>query len=169
MKKLVLLAVVILGFAATSFAQLSAKASAFAMIELPTVAAPTMVWVDDLSFGSINVAGIATGATGTVTMAAVASPTPQYSGNITAGTQTSPFKPAKFSITGGGSFTLSPIPPLVLNGPTGSTAINLVPSGAIITEGTSKFVYVGGQLTLNPGQLPGSYQNFNGLLVTVNY
>ena len=55
MKKLILFAIVVFGFAATSFAQVSAGAGANGQIQLPAAApALSINWVQDMDFGIIT-------------------------------------------------------------------------------------------------------------------
>jgi hypothetical protein len=104
MKKLILLAVVILGFAATSFAQ-TANAGVNGQIQLPAAVAPlTVSWLQDMDFGIITnkatttgVAGINTAGNGYMILApngGGAAPTPTIS-NIT---YTGTLKVAKFAV-----------------------------------------------------------------------
>lgn len=54
MKKLFLLLVVVIGFTATTFAQVSANAGANGVINQPAAAAPLSInWVQDMDFGTI--------------------------------------------------------------------------------------------------------------------
>lgn len=173
MKKLIVLAVVILGFTATSFAQLSATASITANI-LPVI---SIQKINDLNFGNIYTPSAA----GTVEVLAQetpnrkALPTEMILGSGSG-------EAAKFTLTGVGSGIANhlvsfPNTPITLS--SGSNTMNVVltaytaggtvPAGTITIDpsGLATF-YIGGTLHINANQPFGSYKNTTDFIVTVN-
>jgi hypothetical protein len=165
MKKIYLLALVVLGFSADSFAQTSATATATATIITPIGIANNA----DLSFGNIAVNPTAAG--GSVTLPASINPARTVTGGVTLPTISGTVQAAKFTVTGSGSTAYSiSIPAISLSNGTNSMA--LVPNcstslttGAL-SGGTETF-YVGGVLTVGATQAVGAYTGT--VTVTVNY
>lgn len=168
MKKLVILAVVLLGFAATSFAQLSATANAYANIQASLSISKTA----DLNFGNIYSPVVAGG--GTVAVAANSAGTRTVaSGTVVLGTGSG--ASAKFTINGLPStaphiaLTSNPI---TLTSGTNTMTVTLTSSegGTIaLGAGGSAVLYIGGVLTLAQNQAVGYYTNNTDLIVTTNY
>lgn len=175
MKKLVILAVVILGFAATSFAQypLTATASATATIK----EALTISKIVDLNFGNIFIPLAA----GTVTIEATAEGTRDLGGLTGSGTGaaakfaidgtygTNPkatFLPGPFLLTCG-TYTMSFTP--TYQDANGTTIISGVGAGSGITLDAygKATLYIGGALSVGSGQHAGIYKNLTALSVTI--
>lgn len=173
MKKLILLAVVVLGFAATSFAQpVSATASATATIK----AALAITKIVDLNFGSIYIPGYI----GTVTIDAVAAGTRTFNPNTNSGSGTG--AAAKFAIDGvfGNNPTVGFPPTLTLTSGANTMVVTLAcknsSAGSIATGGTVTLdingkadIYIGGELAMIANQPVGIYKDLTHLTVTVNY
>jgi len=166
--KLFAIAIVILGFSATSFAQVDATATASATIITPIAINKTV----DLNFGNISVS--ATG--GTVILAPSLAGARSTTGGVTLPTVTGTFTAAKFVVTGLGNSTYSislPAAPISLSdGASHTMAVGTFTStpsttGAL-TAGTQD-VYVGVTLTVAGLQAAGLYTNSTDLTVTVNY
>jgi hypothetical protein len=167
MKKLVLLAVVLIGITATSFAQATATANASATI-LPKVSVQKN---NDLNFG-----GIYTGATGgTVVIAA-------QDGNVTrtgtASMNSGTGNAAKFTISGMANAPVTVVLPGTILNLTGAgvpmpytLATNITPGtgGALAAfldwQGNYTF-WVGGTLTVGATQAPGTYSGSFTMTVT---
>lgn len=169
--KLFALAIVILGFSATSFGQLSATATASAAI----VSSLDITKKVDMNFGSI--AGTAAG---TVTLPVTGARTPS-AGLTLPGTT---FAPASFEVTGakGTTYNIS-IPTAAIStttNPAGATAMTIDTwvSSPVTTSGTGtgvidlttgkQTITVGATLHVGANQTPGQYVT-NGFDVTVNY
>ncbi|MDP4240907.1 MAG: DUF4402 domain-containing protein [Bacteroidota bacterium] len=181
MKKLFLLTVLIAAVAATSFAQnLSANAAVFAVVQSSGSATGTsgIGYLQDMNFGSIDVSGITTGNTGTVTInpetlgtAANLTATPSYK-NAAVGSNPGTIQPAAFTITGLPSAinitsgaTLKSGSNTLLLSDIKSNKANVLAAGAAGT----KTLYVGGTLTLNPNQPVGGYSSYGEIVVTIIY
>lgn len=169
MKQLILLAVVILGFTATSFAQLSATASVSATIQT----AITITKVNDLNFGNIY--------------------TPKIKGNVEIKAQELPNstptnvilgpgigQSAKFVISGTPADKITVSLPYDLNlgifagtnvMSVDITPLNLTPTTNQITLDASGLatIYVGGTLHVEANQPAGLYTNTTGLVVNIQY
>ena len=168
MKKIYLLALVVIGFSANSFAQSEKNATATA-----TIIAPINLSKDaDMSFGNIAVNPTTPG--GTVLLPAVTgTPGRVASAGVTLPAVTGTPLAAKFTVTGeiGSAYTISLPATIVLTG-TG-TNMSIVPNcsitllnGGALTTGSQIF-YVGGTLTVAAVQTAGAYSGtFN---VSVNY
>ena len=167
MKKLLALAVVILGFTAVSFGQVSATATASATIITPI--SITNVPTDVLDFGTI-----AKGASdGTVTIAPVSAGTRSFS-NVTL-SAINIGRAAKFTVTGDGSshFTVTVPKDGDVTIASGVNKMNVkqflsTPSGAtgVLSSGTAE-VWVGATLEVLATTVPGTYSG--PFTVTVNY
>ncbi|MFA5820281.1 MAG: DUF4402 domain-containing protein [Bacteroidales bacterium] len=161
------LAVVILGFSANSFAQVSATATASATIIAPISISKTV----DINFGNIAVG--TTGGTVVLLPAGTRSATGGVSlpsaipGTVTAAT---------FTVTGEGANTYSiTLPSTYTITKTGGSATMIVntftsnpPSSGTLTSG-SQTLKVGATLTVNASQVGGVYTNTTGFPVTVAY
>jgi hypothetical protein len=172
MKKLVFLAVVLIGFAATSLAQ-SASATANASANIQSALSITKNY--DLSFGNIFVpAGTTTG--GNVSLAATAAGTR----TATATTGAVVLAPgagsaAKFTIaalpTTGYTFSVPPGAITLTNtgalGGTMTFTLSTSPLSVTTDASGSAVFYVGGNLTVAANQNVGYYSNTTDLTVTV--
>lgn len=171
--KLFAFAVVILGFSATSFGQLTGS------LELTATAKGNILQGVDITQGTglsadLNFGDIYTdGSTGTVTVANTSSTTATGTGGATPVATTS--SAALFTLTGPANqaFTLTVLPTTltVSNGAddmvvTGISAGAGVP--ATLGSGTVA-VYVGGVLTLVGGESVGTYSTTDLFTVTVNW
>jgi hypothetical protein len=166
MKKLVILAVVLLGFAATSFAQVSATATATANIQTSLSISKSV----DLNFG--NIYSPVNGG-GTVTLAASSAVTRAASANVVLGTGNG--SAAKFQITGlpntnpHVSWSLNPIT-LTSGVNTMSVTLSSSTGGTIALDASGNAtLYIGGVLTLAQNQAVGYYTNNSDLTITTNY
>jgi len=192
MKKLILLAVVILGFAATSFAQ-SANASVNGVINTPTVAALSVNWVQNMDFGTIT-NNATTSTQGSPTGDAYMRIIPQEGNGLVTVTQnkltSTVAKPAKFRVnnvyttgTPGGlastDITLTNYTDHTLSngnawfdtnsgGTTNTDCGNYVCTNSYLVPGstTDYYVVVGGILQMN--KLATGSINVSGLTVTIN-
>jgi hypothetical protein len=174
MKKLIVIAAVLLGFTSTSFAQAHADANA------TIVASVSIINNAGLNFGSIysSVAG------GTVSLSPDATTVRNGSG-VTLGPVNG--TAAQFTVTGSGSATAPKVSwtsagTVSLTGPTGSTAMTLtglnaksngtaLTTGGTVTlaaDGTA-IIYMGGILNVNAKQLAGTYTNADAVDFTVSY
>ena len=162
--KIIALAIVILGFSASSFGQATATATASATIIAPITLTKTF----DMNFGNVAVIG-----SGTVVLAPDATRT--KTGGVTlpivAGTVTA----ATFTVGGSGSSTYS------IAIPTGDYTITSAANTMIVNSFTSnpgatgtltggtQTLAVGATLNVGAAQAPGIYTNATGFEVTVNY
>jgi hypothetical protein len=169
MNKLFLLAITLIGFSVSSFAQATAEATVTATI----LEAITITNVTDMNFGNVAVidAGTvilnpedgSTTPTGGVTLPAAAP------GTISA---------ASFDVTGDGSSTYAITLPsstyVITNANlqtmdvTDFTSFPSVADGGLLTAG-AQTITVGATLNVDAGQAPGEYTNATGFEVTVNY
>ena len=182
MKKLILLAIVVFGFAATSFAQVSAGASANGQIQLPSAPAAFSVnWFQDMDFGTLlNNATAGNDATLTIFATGLNS----KSSNLTV-TGVTP-RPAKFLCKNAFSspvtldqISLSPLTFADAGGTWSFTTgvpiasqttadIRWTDVSEFGTHGSGQYmIAVGGLLTLHPGAVGNI--NITGLTVTVNH
>jgi hypothetical protein len=168
MKKLTLLIAILLvvGFSANAFAQVSASASTTATIVAPITIGKTV----DMNFGNVLVDATA----GTVILATDNSRT--RTGGATLPPTTGTVTAASFHVTGSGSLTYSitlPAAPITLAGGSANVTVGTfvsdpTPTGTL-TAGAQD-VLVGATLNLPAGGVTaGSYTNAAGLTVTVNY
>jgi hypothetical protein len=170
MKKLILIAAVVLGFTTTTFAQLSATANASAnMVSALNVAKVTNA---DMNFGTIYTPSAAS--TLVLTAAASAVLTPSTGLQILSTTGGSA---AHFIVTAGAgsphvNWSAGPI-----NLTSGSNTMSLsaltsstVTQGANVTLVSGSLdVYIGGTLNIAANQATGTYTNTGGVSVTVAY
>ena len=164
MKKLLLSAIVILGFSAVSFGQASATANANATLIIPI----SILKTADMSFGTI-------GSSANVGSAVLSTTTGEtVTGGVhlvTAGTV------ASFTVTGDGSSSISVSCPTTITltntAPAGNTLIvdNIAPDSGTSTtlSSGSKVIKVGGTLEVPATTVSGTYTNTADLTVTVNY
>lgn len=168
MKKLLLSAIVILGFSAATFAQSSTTATANALLIVPISIAHNA----DLNFGTIGASATA----GTVTIAPNGTQSSSTGLKIITGAKSA----AAFTVTGeiaaGFSITIPTALPYTLTGDGTSpttmdiTAFTISPaSGATIGSGGTTSVTVGATLAVNANQKSGTYTNATPFTVTVNY
>ena len=167
MKKVLVLAIVVLGFAASSFAQVTATASTTATIITPIAITKTV----DMNFGNIAVSPTLGG---TVVLPTAGSRT--LTGGVTLPVVTGTVTAASFTVTGEGSSTYSitlPSSAITMNGPSSATMTvqNFVsnPSGTGTLSSGSQQIKVGATLNVTAAQAAGTYTNTSGLFVTVNY
>jgi hypothetical protein len=166
MKKLLVLAIVVLGFATSSFAQVSATATASGTIVSPIAITKTQ----DLNFGNVAVSATP----GSVILAPDASRSitggvtlPAVSGTVTA---------AHFDVTGTPSYTYA------ITLPSTSTTVSSGTDNMLVDDFTSfpattgtldatgvQTVNVGATLNVDASQAPGTYTSAVPFEVTVNY
>ncbi|MFA5973635.1 MAG: DUF4402 domain-containing protein [Lentimicrobiaceae bacterium] len=166
--KLFAIALVVLGSAATSFAQVHATANASANIITPIAINKTV----DLNFGNISVSN--TG--GTVILDPSLAGTRTATGGVTLPAVTGVFTAAKFVVTGLGTSTYSiSLPAASISLSDGAshtmsvgTYTSTPSSTGVLTAGTQD-IYVGATLTVAGLQAAGLYTNTTDLTVTVNY
>ena len=167
MKKVLVLAIVVLGFAASSFAQVTATASTTATILTPIAITKTV----DMNFGNIAVSPTIAG-----TVVLPTSGVRTLTGGVTLPVVTGTVTAATFNVTGDGTSTYSitlPSAAITLNGvPSGTMTVqNFVsnPSGTGTLTAGAQTIKVGATLNVGAAQAAGTYTNAAGLFVTVNY
>ena len=184
MKKLIILAVVLLGSAATSFAQLTATAEITANIQSPT----SIIKILDLNFGNIYTPVSTT--LGTTVTAAVAGTVrvlpkegPNRSATVGLMLGTGSGQAAKFTISGtpltSVTMNLPSTDPLTLysgidfmNVSVDYTNLNNAAAGDVVTinlgaSGLYTF-WIGGTLHVAPNQAWGQYSNYTDLEFILN-
>jgi hypothetical protein len=166
MKNLLALAIIVLGFAATSFAQVTATASTTA-----TIITPIAIEKDvDMNFGNIAVSPTLGG-----TVVLPTSGARTKTGGVTLPVVTGTVSAASFTVTGEGNSTYSitlPSSAIILTGPSGTMTVeNFVstPSNTGTLSSGTQEVKVGATLNVSAAQAAGTYTNESGLFVTVNY
>ncbi len=166
MKNLLALAIIVLGFAATSFAQVTATASTTA-----TIITPIAIEKDvDMNFGNIAVSPTLGG-----TVVLPTSGARTKTGGVTLPVVTGTVSAASFTVTGEGNSTYSitlPSSAITLTGPSGTMTVeNFVstPSNTGTLNSGTQEVKVGATLNVGAAQPAGTYTNESGLFVTVNY
>jgi len=164
--KLIAIAIVILGFSATTFAQSDATASAFATLITPISITKTT----DMNFGTVAASATA----GTVALDYTGAATPSGGTTLVAGGAAR--KAAEFQVTGqnSSSFSISCPTSIVLTSLESNTlTVNAISpdSGATSTLSNtgSKTIKVQGTLLVPAGAAAGVYKNETDLKVTVNY
>jgi hypothetical protein len=171
MKKFFAFGILMLAFTASTFAQVSATASASATIITPIAINKTA----DMNFG--NVASSTLAGTVVLTPAGARSTTGGVTLPTTAGTVTA----AAFTVTGQADFTYSitlPAGATTITSGGNSMTVNVWasatnPVGAVLTGGTSTLT-VGATLNVGASQAAGAYSSSNAggsgdFTVTVNY
>lgn len=166
--KLFVLAVVVLGFSATSFGQSSATASASGTIVTPIAIAKTV----DMNFGNIAVQ-TSTGGTVVLTPAGVRSATAGVTASATMG---GTITAASFDVTGQGNYTYSITLPsthtVKRNSGTETMTVGTftsTPSATGTLSSGAQTLNVGATLTVGAGQVAGTYTSETPFTVTVNY
>jgi hypothetical protein len=166
MKNLLVLAIIVLGFAASSFAQVTATASTTA-----TIITPIAITKDvDMNFGNIAVSPTLGG---TVVLPTAGART--LTGGVTLPVVTGTVTAASFTVTGEGNSTYSitlPSSAILLTSPSGTMTVgNFVstPSNTGALSSGSQEIKVGATLNVGAAQAAGTYTNASGLFVTVNY
>ena len=156
MKNLLVLAIIVLGFAATSFAQVTATASTTA-----TIITPIAIEKDvDMNFGNIAVSPTLGG---TVVLPTSGSRT--KTGGVTLPVVTGTVSAASFTVTGEGNSTYSitlPSSAITLTGPSGTMTVeNFVstPSNTGTLNSGTQEVKVGATLNVGAAQAAGTYTN----------
>jgi hypothetical protein len=165
MKKLLVLAIVVLGFATSSFAQgASAQASASG-----TIVSPISIVKDvDMNFGNIavnaSVAGTVVLSTDGTRAATAGVTLPAISGTVAA---------AEFTVNGTEDYTYVVTLPIgvvtVKNGGNTMDLSNWTSNQNGILTGSTETFNVGATLNVNGGQAPGIYTTTTPFTVTVNY
>jgi hypothetical protein len=161
--KLFAIAIVILGFSATSFAQSSISASSTATLVVPLSITKTT----DMDFGVVA----SSAAAGTIVMSTAGAVSSTLGASVISGTTTT----AVFHVTGAGTESIS------VGYPT-SLALAGVPSGSLTLSsiladcgtstnlvGGAKDIKFSAVLEIPANTVAGVYSNATGLLVTVNY
>jgi len=165
--KLFAIALVVLGFATTSFAQSTATATSSATIITPILLTKTV----DMNFG--NVAVTASGGSVILTPAGTRTKTGGVTLPVVAGTVTA----ASFDVTGEGSSTYSitlPSADLTITRQTGTetmtvNAFTSTPSVTGTLSGGAQTINVGATLNVAAAQVAGLYVSLTPFEVTVNY
>ncbi len=164
MKKMIrffAVSLVMLSFAATTLAQVSATANATAVIFTPLTIATTV----PMDFGSL-----ASTSGGTLVLGTDNSVTPSAGVTVIGGTPTA----ASFTVTGisGATYSMSiPASIVLTNGtPADDMTVDAITNTSTgnLTGGTETF-RVGGTLNVAAAQPAGTYTNTTDLTVTVNY
>jgi hypothetical protein len=166
MTKVLALAAIILGFAANSFAQVTATASTSA-----TIITPIAITKDvDMNFGNIAVSPTLGG---TVVLPTTGART--LTGGVTLPVVTGTVTPASFTVTGEGNSTYSiTLPSSAITLSSGSATMTVenfvsTPSNTGALNNGTQVVKVGATLNVGAAQAAGTYTNASGLFVTVNY
>jgi len=167
MKKSILLVIVMLAFAASSYAQVTASATSTAVVVTPL----TIIRNTNLDFGSIAATG---GGTLTINPATSAL-TPSAGVAIISGTATA----AQFTASGSNNEVIQFTFPatITLSDGGGNTMLFTLasdlgatsPVASTLSATGSRIIYIGGVLTVGLNQAPGTYSNAAGLAVSVNY
>jgi hypothetical protein len=182
MKKLLFLAVVVLGFTAFSHAQSAASAGAFARIEVPStsggggsVNVPQSIgWTADMNFGTITNT-LAAGTTGTITLSPVGGISIPTGTALAHGTMTG--APAEFLIKGAtpGQINITYPATLQLTGDGVPLTLTLTPNVLTtpacwvdVPGSTDKKLKIGGTLAIPAGAW-GGYSSGSNLTVTVTH
>jgi len=166
MKTSLITALIVLGFAASSFAQVTATASTSA-----TIITPIAITKDvDLNFGNVAVSPTLGG-----TVVLPTSGARTKTGGVTLPVVTGTVTPASFTVTGEGNSTYSitlPSSAITLTSASGSMTVeNFVsnPSNTGTLSNGTQEIKVGATLNVGAAQSAGLYSNESGLFVTVNY
>ena len=163
--KILFLGLILLGFSASAFAQVSATANASATIITPIAISKTV----DMNFGNIAVGTTA----GTVVLSTAGVRT--KTGGVTLPATTGTVSAASFNVTGSGtsSFTITlPTSITLSDGATHTMTVGTLtsnPSGTGTLSSGAATIAVGGTLNVGASQVAGTYTNTSNLTVTVNY
>lgn len=157
--KILALLTVMVAFTAATYAQVSATATATAVIFTPLTISSTV----DMDFGTLASAG-----GGTLVLNLDNTLTPSAGVTVIAGTPTA----ASFTVTGIIDATYSMTIPALITLASGANSMTVDPitdnSTGTLTGGTETFA-VGGTLNVSAAQPAGTYTNTTDLTVTVNY
>ena len=159
--KIFSLAIAIIGFSATSFAQ-SATATATSTIVTPIAIAKTV----DMNFGNVAVFGSA----GTVVLAPAG--TRSATGGVTLPATSGTVAPAQFTVTGESGYTYSvtlPVSNTVKFGSNTMTVNTFVSNTTGKLTGGTEILKVGATLNVGASQAAGTYISEAPFTVTVNY
>ena len=166
MKNLLALAIIILGFSAVSFAQVSATATATTTIVTPIAISKSI----DMNFGNVAVSPTLAG-----TVVLVPAGTRSTTGGVTLPATAGTVAAAKFIVTGVTGYTYSitlPTAPITLTGsPSGTMTAGTftsTPSPAGVLTGGTQNILVGATLNVAAAQVAGTYTS-TAFTVTVNY
>jgi hypothetical protein len=165
MKKLIVIAIALLGFSAASFAQVSASASTSATIITPIAITKSV----DMNFGNVAVSPTTPG---TVVLPTSGSRT--KTGGVTLPVTSGTVAAAKFTVTGLAASTYSITLPGTITLTSGSNTMTVgtftsTPSASGVLTGGTQDILVGATLNVAAAQAAGSYTNASDLTVTVNY
>lgn len=166
MKKLIVIAVVLLGITTTSFAQLFDAANSKATI----VAALSVAKQTDLDFGSIY----ANTTSGTVIKAATLAGARTLSGGVHLGSDNG--STASFLISGSNTDQIMvSYPNTILLTKSPGVTMSFIPAGSVASgskitlAGGTATLFIGGTLSVAASQAAGDYSNATDLKVTVTY
>jgi hypothetical protein len=162
--KLFAIAIAIIGFSATSFAQVTGHASTSATILTPIAITKNT----DMNFGNVAI----NNTTGTVILATNSARS--FTGGITFPVVTGTVAAAKFTVTGETNATYSislPASVTLTNGANSMIvdAFTSTPSGTGALAAGTQEILVGATLNVGASQASGTYTNAADLAVTVNY
>ncbi len=166
MNKIISTILILFAFAATSYAQVTATASATCSIITPIAITKTQ----DMNFGNVAVTAIG----GTVVLAPAG--TRSVTGGVTLPANVGTVKEASFNVTGMASYTFSitlpSTPTTVTSGGNNMTVntftSNPTPTGTLNGSGVAT-LKVGATLTVLANQVAGTYVSGTPFQVTVNY
>ena len=163
--KLFAIAIAVIGFATTSFAQVTATADASANIIGPI----SIMKNTNMSFGNVAVSPTVAG---TVVLDVASART--KTGGVTLPVITGTVAAAKFTVSGqtGTTYAITlPASVVLTNGGNSMTVDNFLstPSGAGALAAGTQEIFVGATLNVVAGQVSGLYTNTSDLVVRVNY
>lgn len=166
--KLFALAVIILGFSATSFGQVQGIAPTNATIITPI----SIVKVTNLEFGNV---AVQTATAGTVILSPGGTRATGGAGGVSLPATTGTVSAASFTVSGLAGYTYSISLPTTFNVASGANTMVVntftstpTPTGTLSVSG-SETLSVGATLNVTAGQAAGTYTSAAGLTVTVNY
>jgi len=160
--KIFSLAIAIIGFSATSFAQVHATATASGTIVTPIAISKTV----DMNFGNVAVSSSA----GTVVLAAAG--TRSATGGVTLPATSGTVAAAQFTVTGESGYTYSvtlPASNTVKFGSNTMTVNTFVSNTTGKLTGGTEILKVGATLNVGASQAAGTYISEAPFTVTVNY
>jgi Domain of unknown function (DUF4402) len=161
------IAIVMIGFSTSTFAQVTASATGTATIVTPIAIANA----SDMNFGNVAVSSSA----GTVVLAPASTRT--STGGITLPATSGTVTAASFNVTGEGVYTYSITLPstdytITRSGGTETMIVDAftsTPSGTGTLTAGAQTLNVGATLNVSGSQVAGAYTNATGFNVTVNY
>ncbi len=161
------IAIALIGFSTSTFAQVTASATGSATIVTPIAIANAA----DMDFGNVAVSS----SSGTVVLAPAS--TRSSTGGVTLPATTGTVTAASFNVTGEGSYTYSITLPssdytITRTGGTETMVVNNFsssPSGTGTLTAGAQTLNVGATLNVGGSQTAGAYTNATGFNVTVNY